>query len=136
MPSLATIFCSSFPLFMFHFIFLSSSMKNGETFHYKGERSREAMVDYAERMALPPIQAIGESSTMKAKIKSKQSFFLYVGDYEGSLWVIVEKTLHASVPVMFAFTLSHRKRSTRRLMNSSHSYTFIPYHRLCCARAT
>lgn len=62
-------------------------MKNGETFHYKGERTREALVDYAERMALPPIQAIGDPTSMKAKIKSKQNFFLYVGENEGTLWV-------------------------------------------------
>ena len=62
-------------------------MKNGETFHYKGERSRENLVDYAERMALPPIQAIGDSSNMKDKINSKQNFFLYVGDNVGSTWV-------------------------------------------------
>lgn len=62
-------------------------MKNGETFHYKGERTREILVDYAERMALPPIQVIGDSSSMKDKINSKQNFFLYVGDNEGSTWV-------------------------------------------------
>lgn len=62
-------------------------MKNGETFHYKGERSRDILVDYAERMALPPIQIIGEPTTLKDKINSKQSFFLYVGDNEGSTWV-------------------------------------------------
>ena len=63
------------------------SIKNGETFHYKGERSRESMVDYAERMALPPIQVIGDASTIKEKMKIKQSFFLYVGENEGPLWV-------------------------------------------------
>jgi hypothetical protein len=63
------------------------SMKNGETFHYKGERTRETLVDYAERMALPPIQVIGDSNTMKEKINSQQKFFLYVGDNIGSTWV-------------------------------------------------
>lgn len=62
-------------------------MKNGETFHYKGERSREILVDYAERMALPPIQVIGDPNTLKDKINSHQRFFLYVGDNVGSTWV-------------------------------------------------
>ena len=62
-------------------------MKNGETFHYKGERSRENLVDYAERMALPPIQMIDDSTIMKDKIKSGQNFFLYVGDNTGTTWV-------------------------------------------------
>lgn len=62
-------------------------MKNGENFHYKGERTRETLVDYAERMALPPIQVIGDSNTMKNKIDSHQKFFLYVGDNAGSSWV-------------------------------------------------
>lgn len=62
-------------------------MKNGETFHYKGERSREVLVDYAERMALPPIQVIDDPTIMKDKIKSGQSFFLYVGDNTGAIWV-------------------------------------------------
>ncbi len=64
-------------------------MKNGETFHYKGERSRENLVDYAERMALPPIQVIGDSNAMKDKINSKQNFFLYAGDNAGSTWVSI-----------------------------------------------
>lgn len=71
--------CLQYPIFC--------SIKNGETFHYKGERSRESMVDYAERMALPPIQVIGDPSTIKEKMKIKQSFFLYVGENEGPLWV-------------------------------------------------
>lgn len=62
-------------------------MKNGETFHYKGERTRETLVDYAERMALPPIQVIGDSNTMKNKINFQQKFFLYVGDNGGPTWV-------------------------------------------------
>jgi ornithine carbamoyltransferase len=38
-------------------------------------------------MALPPIQVIGDSNTMKEKINSQQKFFLYVGDNIGSTWV-------------------------------------------------
>lgn len=63
------------------------SMKNGEIFQYKGERTRELMVDYAERMAQPPIQHVYDSSTLKDKMSGGNKFFLFVGDQEGSSWV-------------------------------------------------
>lgn len=46
------------------------------------------MVDYAERMAQPPIQHIYDSATLKEKSSSGHKFFLYVGDQEGPAWVI------------------------------------------------
>ena len=81
-------FCIDLNISTLKFMFLSSpSMKNGETFHYNGERSREALVDYAERMALPPIQAIGEATILKERLDARQRFFLYVGENEGATWV-------------------------------------------------
>lgn len=62
-------------------------MKSGEIFQYKGERTRELMVDYAERMAQPPIQHIYDSATLKEKIVGEHKFFLYVGDQEDPTWV-------------------------------------------------
>ncbi|KAI9565415.1 hypothetical protein GHT06_009207 [Daphnia sinensis] len=81
-------------------------MKNGETFHYKGERTRETLVDYAERMALPPIQVIGDSNTMKNKINSQQKFFLYVGDNAGPTWEAFNVTAYEFQPYIYFYSVS------------------------------
>jgi len=49
-------------------------LKNGEVFQYKGDRSREPLVDYAERMALPPLQQIVDTHTMKVIMRSTNFF--------------------------------------------------------------
>ena len=85
------------------------SMKNGETFHYHGERSREGLVDYAERMALPPIQAIGEAAIMKERLDAKQRFFLYVGENHGETWVrgryVVDASLEQQMQLLQSRTI-------------------------------
>jgi len=77
---------------------LYKRLKNGEVFQYKGDRSREPLVDYAERMALPPLQQIVDTHTMKVIIQST-NFFLYVGENKGSLWVRLVQLMKKKVQI-------------------------------------
>jgi len=81
-------------------------LKNGEVFQYKGDRSREPLVDYAERMALPPLQQIVDTHTMKVIIQST-NFFLYVGENKGSLWDAFNETAYEYQPFIYFYTVSH-----------------------------
>lgn len=67
-------------------------MKDGQLFHYNGDRTKDALVDYSERIARPAIQKISDAHDMKNIIKTK-NFFLYVGQLDGAIWVnIHDKT--------------------------------------------
>jgi len=81
-------------------------LKNGEVFHYKGDRAREPLVDYAERMAQPPLQKIVDPHTMKAIINSAH-FFLFVGENKGSLWDAFNATAHEFQPYIYFYAVSH-----------------------------
>lgn len=62
-------------------------MKDGQNFHYNGDRSRDAIVDYVERMSQPPILQIEDSRQLKNIMEARETFFLYAGNPSGPLWV-------------------------------------------------
>ncbi|CAG9768012.1 unnamed protein product [Ceutorhynchus assimilis] len=55
---------------------------------YTGERTKEAIVDYAFRMAGPPVQEIKELQSVKKLKNDNKVFFIYVGHQKGHLWDI------------------------------------------------
>jgi len=81
-------------------------LKNGEVFQYKGDRSREPLVDYAERMALPPLQQIVDTHTMKVIMRSTK-FFLFVGENRGSLWESFNHTAYEYQPFIYFYAATH-----------------------------
>lgn len=55
---------------------------------YHGDRSREAIVNYAMRMAGPPVQEVTRTESIVTLKNQNQLFFMYVGKREGHLWDI------------------------------------------------
>ena len=66
-------------------------MKEGQNFHYHGDRTRDHLVDYAERMSLPPINIVEDKYMMKDIMKNQDTFFIYVGTNSGPVWVSLSK---------------------------------------------
>ncbi|XP_063919866.1 protein disulfide-isomerase TMX3 [Zophobas morio] len=78
-PSLATEFSvNGFPTIKF--------IKSDEDFTFHGDRTKDDIVNFAIRMAGPPVQEVTRSESLMNLKQMNQLFFMYVGDQEGSLW--------------------------------------------------
>lgn len=76
--------CKSRP----HFVYLHQnkflqSLRPDYEHTYIGERSKKAIVDYALRMAGPPVQEIKKADSVENLKKQNQLFFVYVGKRKG-----------------------------------------------------
>ncbi|XP_044254609.1 protein disulfide-isomerase TMX3 isoform X2 [Tribolium madens] len=78
-PTLATEFSvNGFPTIKF--------IKPGEDFTFHGDRTKDDIVNFAIRMAGPPVQDVTRSESLTNLKQMNQLFFMYVGEQEGLLW--------------------------------------------------
>jgi thioredoxin domain-containing protein 10 len=94
-------------------------MKEGQNFHYHGDRTRDHLVDYAERMSLPPINIVEDKYMMKDIMKNQDTFFLYVGTNSGPVWVSLLKGTAIRQPLILCL-------STQEAYNAS-AHEFQPH---------
>ncbi|XP_066257777.1 protein disulfide-isomerase TMX3 [Euwallacea similis] len=73
---------------------------------YNGERTKKALVDYALRMAGPPVQEIRQMESIDKLRNQSQLFFLYVGDREGFLWDIYYMIASQLQPHIFFYSIN------------------------------
>ncbi|XP_065349237.1 protein disulfide-isomerase TMX3 [Cloeon dipterum] len=69
---------SGFPTIMF--------MKGSELFTFRGDRTKQDIVDFALRVSGPPVQRITRPESISNLRKAISLFFVYIGPYEGILW--------------------------------------------------
>jgi thioredoxin domain-containing protein 10 len=62
-------------------------LKGEFQYTFKGDRTKEEIVNFALRVSGPPVQQITRSESLENLKASNPLFFVYVGDHEGSLWV-------------------------------------------------
>ncbi|XP_044767104.1 protein disulfide-isomerase TMX3 [Coccinella septempunctata] len=55
-------------------------------FTYHGDRNKEDIINFALRMAGPPVQQVTRPESLANLKGMNQLFFMYVGDQEGPLW--------------------------------------------------
>lgn len=67
---------------------------------YSGERSKKAIVDYALRMAGPPVQEIKKAESVENLKKQNQLFFVYVGKRKGWYQKYLKKTQLATCTLL------------------------------------
>jgi thioredoxin domain-containing protein 10 len=61
---------------------------NGEIqYTFKGDRTKEEIMNFALRVSGPPVQQITRSESLENLKTSNPLFFVYVGDHAGLLWV-------------------------------------------------
>jgi len=82
-------------------------MKEGQNFHYHGDRTRDHLVDYAERMSLPPINIVEDKYMMKDIMKNQDTFFLYVGTNSGPVWEAYNASAHEFQPHVYFYSVTH-----------------------------
>lgn len=63
-------------------------MKGDTEFTFKGDRTKEEMVNFALRLSGPPVQKITKPDSISHLKAVKDLFFVFVGENEGSAWVI------------------------------------------------
>ncbi|XP_063235483.1 LOW QUALITY PROTEIN: protein disulfide-isomerase TMX3 [Bacillus rossius redtenbacheri] len=71
---------SGFPTVLF--------LKGDESYVFKGDRTKEDIVDFALRLSGPPVQQLTKEESMKSIISSNPLFFVYVGEQEGPVWAV------------------------------------------------
>ncbi|XP_069701598.1 protein disulfide-isomerase TMX3 isoform X1 [Periplaneta americana] len=69
---------SGFPTIMF--------LKGEFQYTFKGDRTKEEIVNFALRVSGPPVQQITRTESLDNLKASNPLFFVYVGDHIGSLW--------------------------------------------------
>jgi len=63
------------------------SVKDGVEYVFKGDRTKEELLDFAIRLSGPPVQQITRIESIAHVKATNLIFFLYIGDYKGKLWV-------------------------------------------------
>ncbi|KAL3284206.1 hypothetical protein HHI36_018370 [Cryptolaemus montrouzieri] len=78
-PSLASEFSiGGFPTIKF--------ITHDNDFTYHGDRNKEDIINFALRMAGPPVQEVTRAESLSNLKNMNQLFFMYVGEQEGPLW--------------------------------------------------
>lgn len=74
---------------------------NGEIqYTFKGDRTKEEIVNFALRVSGPPVKQITRAESLENLKASNQLFFVYVGDHAGLLWVSTNVKFHITLLVL------------------------------------
>ncbi|GLV33639.1 Thioredoxin-related transmembrane protein 3 [Carabus blaptoides fortunei] len=98
--SLATEFAiQGFPTIKF--------IKSDDDHTFHGDRTKEDIVNFALRMAGPPVQQITKPETMDSLKAHNSLFFMYVGPQEGPLWNVFYTVAERFQPHGFFYAVSN-----------------------------
>lgn len=64
------------------------SLKGHQQHIYSGDRTLDALLEYARRMSGPPVQLVTRAESMDTLRASHDLFFVYVGKQAGPVWDI------------------------------------------------
>uniref|UniRef100_A0A1B6DVR0 Thioredoxin domain-containing protein n=2 Tax=Clastoptera arizonana TaxID=38151 RepID=A0A1B6DVR0_9HEMI len=74
---------------------------------FRGDRTKEEIINFAMRVSGPPVQAITKPESLDTLKSSNPLFFVYVGQYEGPLWTIYYDVAEKFQPHGFFYSTSH-----------------------------
>jgi hypothetical protein len=63
------------------------SLKGDAEYRYEGDRTREDIVAFAQRLMGPPVRTIASVDEMKRTLQQTEIVFAFVGEMQGTLWV-------------------------------------------------
>ncbi|XP_015588051.1 protein disulfide-isomerase TMX3 isoform X1 [Cephus cinctus] len=81
-------------------------LKGDNEFVYHGDRTRDEIVKFAQRLSGPPVQEITKSQSFDTIKRDRDVYFLYVGEKSGSLWEVYRRAADVFQPHAF-FYQSH-----------------------------
>lgn len=90
---------SGFPTLMF--------IKGDAEFVFRGDRTKEEMVNFAMRLSGPPVQRITRSESVTHIQTINEIFFVFVGDSQGHEWEIFYEIAEKFQPHSFFYCISH-----------------------------
>lgn len=80
---------------------------NGEIqYTFKGDRTKEEIVNFALRVSGPPVQQITRAESLENLKASNPLFFVYVGDHAGLLWESYSDVAEKFQPHGFFYSVS------------------------------
>lgn len=89
---------SGFPTIMF--------LKGEFQYTFKGDRTKEEIVNFALRVSGPPVQQITRTESLDNLKASNPLFFVYVGDHSGPLWDTYSEIAEKFQPYGFFYSVS------------------------------
>ncbi|GLH03080.1 Protein disulfide-isomerase [Gryllus bimaculatus] len=99
--SVATEFSvSGFPTIMF--------LKDDVHFTFRGDRTKDEIVNFALRVSGPPVQHITKLESLDNIKANNPLFFLYVGDSSGSLWEVYSEVAEKFQPHGFFYSTGEK----------------------------
>ncbi|KAL0271501.1 UNVERIFIED_CONTAM: hypothetical protein PYX00_008580 [Menopon gallinae] len=90
---------SGFPTLIF--------IKGDAEFVFKGDRTKEEMVNFALRLSGPPVQRITRSESVSHIKTINELFFVYVGQSQGPVWEAYYEIAEKFQPHGFFYCISH-----------------------------
>ena len=63
------------------------SLKGDQTYTYEGDRTRDDIVAFAQRLLGPPIKKITNHKELTNALQAREINFAYIGHPNGDLWV-------------------------------------------------
>ncbi|VVD03161.1 unnamed protein product [Leptidea sinapis] len=107
----AKVDCTRFPAVATHFqvrAYPTIIFIKGSNMHiYNGERVKEDMVNYAMRMAQPPIQKVSYADSIGNLKEIHEIFFGYIGEHNGILWETYSIQAMKYQPHNWFYSMSH-----------------------------
>ncbi|XP_050675215.1 protein disulfide-isomerase TMX3-like isoform X2 [Leptidea sinapis] len=107
----AKVDCTRFPAVATHFqvrAYPTIMFIKGSNMHiYNGERVKEDMVNYAMRMAQPPIQKVSYADSIGNLKEIHEIFFGYIGEHHGILWETYSIQAMKYQPHNWFYSMSH-----------------------------
>ena len=69
---------------------LVCSLRGENVFSYEGDRTREDIVAFAQRLLGPPVKLLNSQDELRNAVGSKETSFVFIGERTGRLWVKFE----------------------------------------------
>ncbi|CAG4950064.1 unnamed protein product [Colias eurytheme] len=107
----AKVDCTRFPAVASHFqvrAYPTIMFIKGSSMHtYNGERIKDDMLNYALRMAQPPVQKISYADSIGNLKDMHDIFFGYIGEHQGTLWEIFKVQAVKYQPHNWFYSMSY-----------------------------
>ena len=66
---------------------LLCSLKGENVYQFEGDRTREEIVAFAQRLMGPAVRAISSADELMRTVSKREIAFAFIGEPEGRLWV-------------------------------------------------
>ena len=63
------------------------SLKGDNVYQFEGDRTRDEIVAFAQRLMGPAVRAISSTDELISTVRKREIAFAFIGEPEGRLWV-------------------------------------------------